>query len=133
MSATEFRFLSVENILQIHDDTITQEGGRHGLRDIALLESAVAMPQSAMFGEYLHPGLSGKAAAYLFHLCQNHPFADGNKRTAVLSLLLFLALNGIPDDTLPPEEDLERVTFAVASSQMSKDQIIEWLQSLGIP
>ena len=132
MSAKDFRFLSVENVLQIHDNTVTQEGGKRGLRDRNLLESAVAIPQSTLFGEYLHPGLSGKAAAYLFHLCQNHPFSDGNKRTAVLSLLLFLALNGIPDDALPPEEDMERVTFAVASSQMTKDQIIEWLQSLGI-
>src|SRR3569832_264121 len=107
MRQGSIRFLSVENVLAIHADTIAEEGGRVGIRDIGLLESAVAMPQATYEGAYLHPDLAAMAAAYLFHLCQNHAFVDGNKRAAAFSTVLFLALNGVPDDALPPETDLE--------------------------
>ena len=128
MKTPEIRFLSLENILFIHEDTIRHEGGSPGIRDIGLLESALAMPQAAMFGEYLHSGRAAMAAAYLFHLCQNHPFVDGNKRTAAFSAALFLALNGVTDDNLPDPEALERVTIAVASGEMSKEAITAWFE-----
>jgi death on curing protein len=127
------RFLSLENVLQIHDDTIRHEGGSPGIRDLALVESAIAMPQAAMFGQYLHPTLSAMAAAYLFHLGQNHGFVDGNKRTAALACLLFLSVNGVADEALPDEEHLERVTLSVASGSMNKEQVTEWLHNLGLP
>lgn len=126
------RFLSVGNVLSIHADTIAQEGGSAGVRDIGLLESAVAMPQATFEGVYLHPGLAGKAAAYLFHLCRNHAFVDGNKRAAAFSTVLFLALNGMPDDALPLESELEHVTLAVARGEMAKADITLWLQSLSM-
>jgi death-on-curing protein len=126
------RFLSIANVLAIHADTIAEEGGSAGVRDIGLLESAVAMPQATYEGAYLHPGVAAMAAAYLFHLCQNHAFLDGNKRTAAFSTVLFLALNGIPDDVLPPESELEHRTLAVARGDMSKTDITLWLQSLSL-
>lgn len=122
------RFLSVENVLAIHQDTIDNEGGRPGIRDVGLLESAVAMPQSQFSGQYLHSGLAAMAAAYLFHLCQNHAFIDGNKRTAAFACLLFLYLNGVAEDALPRPEELERITLSVASSELDKSQLTEWLQ-----
>lgn len=130
MSGRPVRFLSVANVLSIHADTIAEEGGSAGVRDIGLLESAVAMPQATYDGAYLHPSLVAMAAAYLFHLCQNHAFVDGNKRAAAFSTLLFLAFNGIPDDALPQESELERMTLAVACGELSKPGITLWLQSL---
>jgi death-on-curing protein len=120
------RFLSVENILEIHQDTLEHEGGGTGIRDIKLLESAIAMPSSMFDGDYLHPGLGAMAAAYLFHLCQNHPVVDGNKRTAAFASLLFLYLNGVEEHRLPSGEDLEAVTLQVASGTMSKPEVIAW-------
>ena len=132
MTRKSVRFLSVPNVLAIHADTIAEEGGSTGLRDSGLLESAVAMPQATFEGAYLHPDLAAMAAAYLFHLCQNHAFIDGNKRAAAFSAVLFLALNGIPDDALPPEAELERITLAVARGEMTKSEVTLWLQSLSI-
>lgn len=132
MTSNPIRFLSLDNVLHIHTDTIVEEGGSPGVRDMGLLESALAMPQASFSGEYLHPGLAAKAAAYLFHLCQNHPFIDGNKRAAAFSAVLFLALNGIPDESLPSEAELERVTFAVASSEMIKEEVTAWLRGLDL-
>ena len=132
MTARPIRFLSVENVLRIHANTIAEEGGSAGVRDIGLLESAVAMPQATFEGVYLHPGLAAMAAAYLFHLCQNHAFVDGNKRAAAFSTVLFLALNEIPDDALPSETELERVTLEVARGERTKTEVTRWLQSLSI-
>jgi death-on-curing protein len=132
MTERPVRFLSVENVLAIHADTIAEEGGSAGVREIGLLESAVAMPQATFEGAYLHPGLAAMAAAYLFHLCQNHAFVDGNKRAAAFSTVLFLALNGIPDDALPPESDLEHVTLSVARGEMTKTDVTLWLQNLSL-
>ena len=118
------RFLSVEDVLAIHEDTIAHEGGLAGIRDPGLLESAVLMPQQQFGGEYLHPGLAEQAAAYLFHIAQNHPFHDGNKRAAVMAALVFLSVNGVDD--LPPASELEEVVLRVASSAMSKRELTEW-------
>jgi len=130
MRERSVRFLSVENVLAIHADTIAEEGGGTGIRELGLLESAVAMPQATYEGAYLHPDLAAMAAAYLFHLCQNHAFVDGNKRVAAFSTVLFLALNGVTDDALPPETELEHRTLAVARGEMTKTDITLWLQSL---
>ena len=124
------RFLSVENILVLHADTIAEEGGDAGLRAIGLLESAVAMPQATFEGAYLHRGLAAMAAASLFHICQNDAFVDGNKRAAAFSTVLFLAFNGVPDDALPPETEWEHMTLAVACGEMTKTDVTLWLQSL---
>ena len=113
----DLRFLSVEDVLLLHADTITHEGGSAGIRDPGLLEAAVLMPQQQWEGEYLHDSPAAMAAAYLFHLASNHPFVDGNKRAAVLAALVFLDANEPTTNegaALPDPEDLERITMAVA-------------------
>jgi len=86
-------FLSLEEVLRVHVDQLSRYGGSAGLRDEGLLRSALAQPEASFGGEWLHADLAEMAAAYAFHLCQNHPFLDGNKRIAAASAVLFLALN----------------------------------------
>jgi len=124
--SAKFLFLSVEDVLVIHENTIAAEGGLAGLRDAGLLESAVLMPQQQFGGVYLHPDLPAMAAAYLFHIAQNHAFHDGNKRTAALASLVFLDANGVR--TLPPPDALEETTLAVAVGDMSKDELTAWFK-----
>ena len=87
-------FLTLDEVVGIHADQIRRYGGRPGLRDLGPLQSALAMPETTFGGEFLHGTVSEMAAACLFHLACNHPFADGNKRTALMSALVFLGLNG---------------------------------------
>ena len=91
---TDPLFLTLDEVLGIHADQIRRYGGRLGLRDLGLLQSAMAMPETTFEGEFLHGTIFEMAAAYLFHLARKHPFVDGNKRTALLSALVFLGLNG---------------------------------------
>jgi len=120
------RFLSVDDVLAIHEDTIAHEGGVAGIRDPGLLESAVLVPQQRFGGEYLHAGLPAMAAAYLFHIAQNQAFHDGNKRTAALSVLIFLEVNGV--ELLPEPDALERTTPAVADSRCGKQELEQWMR-----
>jgi death-on-curing protein len=119
------QFLSVDDVLALHEDTIAHDGGSPGIRDPGLLESAVLMPQQQFGGEYLHPGLAEQAAAYLFHIAQNHPFVDGNKRVGTLAALVFLSINGA--SRLPPPEELEAMVLEVAASKASKRDLTEWM------
>ncbi|EMG36439.1 death-on-curing family protein [Desulfocurvibacter africanus PCS] len=120
------RFLSVEDVMAIHADTLQIEGGCSGMRDLGLLESAVMMPMQQFSGRYLHPDLASMAAAYLFHLVQNHSFIDGNKRVAAASMLVFLVSNGVE---IPPEpEELEDKTLAVAAGRVGKAELTTWLR-----
>ena len=88
------RHLTAAAVLEIHAEVLRAHGGRPGLRDAPLLESAVAAPQATIEGEPLIADPIEAAAAYLFYLCRNHPFIDGNKRTALAACLVFLAANG---------------------------------------
>lgn len=119
-------FLSVDDVLLIHTDTIDNDGGSHGVRDHGLLDAAVAMPRQQFGGEYLHEDLPAMAAAYMFHIAQNHPFVDGNKRAAVLSALVFLNMNGVRE--LPDPKELESITLQVAASELGKDALIKWIR-----
>ena len=123
MKDKPIRFLSLANVLYIHADTIREEGGNSEIRELGLLESALAMPQATFGGEYLHKGLAGKASAYLFHICQNHAFVDGNKRTVAFSTVLFLALNGVSVEKLLTSEELEKLTLDVANGTMTKQDV----------
>jgi len=87
------RFLSVQRVLALHSLQLKLFGGSEGVRDQSLLESAIAMPATSFGGQYVHADLAEMAAAYLFHLNKNHPFIDGNKRTATAAALVFLKLN----------------------------------------
>ena len=89
---SEPAFLTLDEVLGIHADQIRVYGGASGIRDLALLRSAIAMPATTFDGEYLHPSVFEMAAAYLFHVARNHPFVDWNKRTALMCALVFLGL-----------------------------------------
>lgn len=120
--------LTLEMVLEIHAEAISQFGGSEGLRDRALLESAVAAPQASFGGESPFTDTVDIAAAYLFYLCSNHPFIDGNKRTALGACLVFLRLNGF---TLAPDgDDWENLTLAVAAGAMSRDDATAALRKL---
>jgi death-on-curing protein len=87
-------FLTLDEVLDFHDRQITRYGGSAGIRDLGLLQSALAMPQASFGGVFAHADVFEMAGAYLFHLAKNHPFVDGNKRTAALAAHVFLDLNG---------------------------------------
>lgn len=125
------RFLNVDNVHRLHELTVLNHGGSTGIRDSGLLDAAVAMPMQSFGGEYLHEGVAAMAAAYLFHICQAHAYVDGNKRTAALASLIFLAANGV--DPLPEAEGLEKATLDVASGAMSKGELVEWFQAQVVP
>lgn len=111
--------------MELHSRTIRVHGGLDGVRDAGLLEAAVTMPRQQFGGAYLHDDLAAMAAAYLYHLAQNHAFHDGNKRVASLACLVFLDTNGAP---LPAAAALERVTLAVAGGSMTKIELTDWLR-----
>jgi len=124
------RFLSVEDVLLIHDDTVRHEGGIAGVRDYGMLESAVMMPRQRFEGAYLHRTLADQAAAYLFHLCRNHPFMDGNKRTAAVAALVFLRANGAK--VLPAPAPLEALTMGCAAGEIGKGEVRSFFRRCGI-
>ena len=121
---------TVEAVKAIHKEVLAAHGGSGGLRDAALLESAIAAPQATMMGQPLFSDPVEIAAAYLFYLCRNHPFVDGNKRTALATCLVFLSENGLlPNEQL--DVDLwEELTLSVASSVFDRDQTSESLRVL---
>ncbi len=122
------KFLTVKEIIEIHDGLITAYGGLHGIRDMGLLISAIEMPKAMIFGEYLHESIYDKAAAYLFHIVCNHAFLDGNKRTGAAVTLIFLKQNEIKIKYNIP--DFEEMVCKVAQSQMNKNQISEYLEKV---
>jgi len=120
-------FLTVEELLTIHQRVIAAHGGMLGVRDRGLLESANSMPAAHFGGQYLHPDLASMAAAYLFHLCKNHPFLDGNKRVALAAADVFLELNELLLDAT--DQELELVTLGVADGSISKEQTVEFFKT----
>lgn len=120
--------LTVEIVREIHAAAIAGFGGSDGVRDMALLESAVAAPQATFGGQSPYKDVSEVAAAYLFYLCRNHPFIDGNKRAALGACLVFLRLNGVEPDPDGPE--WEELTLAVGSSAINRDETTRRLRKL---
>ncbi|MGA2592129.1 MAG: type II toxin-antitoxin system death-on-curing family toxin [Bryobacteraceae bacterium] len=120
-------FLSLDEVLEIHEQQIERYGGASGLRDAAGLESAVATPQATSGGEFLHTSIRSMAAAYLFHLCQNHAFLDGNKRVGANAALTFLLMNDWEPTFIP--EELVDIVLSVASGTLSKVRLIEIFES----
>jgi death-on-curing protein len=113
--------------MELHCGQIEAYGGSVGLRSIDLLESAIAQPQATFGGEFLHADIFQMAAAYLFHLVQNHPFVDGNKRIGLEAALVFLELNGLSIAT--SDEKLVELVLGVAQGQIDKQQIAEFFRS----
>ena len=120
-------FLTLQDVLLLHSAQIDQYGGEHGVRDAGLLESAIAQPQAAFGGDFLHGDLFEMAAAYLFHIVQNHPFVDGNKRTGAVAALAFLDFNGIEIDA--PKGSIYDLTMSVATGQAGKTEIAEFFRT----
>jgi len=117
-------FLTTEMVQRIHEDQIQRYGGSLGIRDMGLLESAVAMPQAGSGDQYFHTDLFEMAAAYLFHLVKNHPFADGNKRAGAMAAYAFLELNGKRFDA--PEGEYGDLVLAVAGGKSGKSAVAEF-------
>ena len=128
-----FRHLTVEAVRAIHDEVLKAHGGSPGLRDAALLESAVAAPQASFGGEPLIKDGVEIAAAYLFYLCKNHPFVDGNKRTALASSLVFLESNNLLRDPQRPGRDIgawEALVLDLAASRIDRQETARRLKRL---
>ena len=116
-------FLTLDEVLEIHAKQVELYGGSDGVRDPAGLESAVATPMATFGGEFLHTTIPSMAAAYLFHLCQNHPFVDGNKRTGANAAITFLLINDWELDV--SEDELVDLVLSVTSGAMSKSVLTE--------
>jgi len=121
-------FLTLAEVIEIHNDQIQRYGGHAGIRDMNLLSSAAAMPYASFSGTFLHADIYEMAAAYAFHISQNHPFIDGNKRTALASALVFLELNGTGISY--PEGKLYEAMIKLASGKMSKNEFADVLKKL---
>lgn len=123
-------FLTLAEIIEIHKNQIELYGGTSGIRDFSLLSSAISIPKSTFDGDYLHHDLAEMAAAYIYHLCQNHPFIDGNKRVALVSGLVFLDFNNIIIED--PHRELYRLMMNVASGKNNKNDISLFLRKLSV-
>ena len=121
-------FLTLAEVVEIHKDQINRYGGQMGLRDIRLLESAIAQPEASFGGEWLHTDIYQMAAAYAFHICMNHPFFDGNKRAALASALVFLELNG--KSVRDSHGTLKQVMLKMADGRFGKKEFSEVLENL---
>lgn len=121
-------FLTVADALHIHRNQVDTFGGEHGVRDLGLLESAMAQPHASCSGKFLHPSLFDMAAAYLYHVVRNHPFLDGNKRTGAMLAMVFLDWNGVR--LRPGNEGLVSITFGVAEGRAGKHEVAEFFRSI---
>ena len=119
--------MTLDEVLALHADQVERYGGALGIRDLALLESAIAAPTASYQGEFLHGSLYEMAAAYLFHLVKNHPFVDGNKRVALISTIVFLGFNDLALTAEPDE--LTSLVLGVADGTVSKAEVAVFLKS----
>lgn len=121
------RYLTLGEVVELHRRLLAQSGGGTGLRDLGLLESALAQPRATFDGQDLHPTIVDKAAALCFALVANHPFVDGNKRIGHAAMEVFLVLNGFEiKATVEEQEDL---MLRVASSGLNRAALAAWLDS----
>jgi death-on-curing protein len=124
-------FLTLDEILAIHQDQIARYGGSEGVRDWGMLESAAAMPAAGFGGQFLHTDLCEMAAAYLFHLVQNHPFIDGNKRVGAVAAYVFLSLNNVR--LTADQMAYADMVLSVARGEMPKSAVAEFFRSNTAP
>ncbi|MHC0064560.1 type II toxin-antitoxin system death-on-curing family toxin [Nostoc sp. UIC 10890] len=120
------KFLAISQVLDIHLRQIQRFGGTSGVRDEGLLDSALAQPQATFGGELLHPTIYEQATAYLYHLAMNHPFIDGNKRTAFGVMLTFLNLNGYTLNL--SQEQAYNLVIQVVQKEISKEELSTFLE-----
>jgi death-on-curing protein len=124
-------FLPLSKILELHEQQLRLYGGEPSIRDAGLLESAVAMPMAGFGDSYLHAFPFEMAAAYLYHIVQNHPFVDGNKRTGAVAALVFLEMHEMEIDM--PENLFEQFVRSVATGQVLKPEIAAFLEKHSRP
>ncbi len=125
------RFLTLEQVHALHRQSLERYGGADGLRDAGLLDAAINMPMAQFGGAFLHEDLFEMAAAYLFHLCQNHPYRDGKKRTALAAALVFLHANGY--DCTATNDELEAITLTVARGEADKPTLAAFFRERTAP
>ncbi|MBQ7665313.1 MAG: type II toxin-antitoxin system death-on-curing family toxin [Synergistaceae bacterium] len=123
--------LSLEEVIYIHSEAVRRTGGSDGIRDMGLLESAVNAPFQSFGGYDVYPTIYEKAARLGFGLAQNHAFIDGNKRIAVLAMLMFLKGNNIEIDCT--EFELFSVILKLASSEITFDDLVKWIKNHEVP
>jgi death-on-curing protein len=123
----EVAFLTLDEVVSIHRDQIERYGGSLGVRDWGLLRSAIAMPAATFGGQFLHTDLFEMAAAYLFHIVQNHPFIDGNKRVGAVAADVFLTLNGMR--LVASEDQFADLVLATARGEINKSAIAEFFRN----
>ena len=121
------KFIPKNIILYFHEQLIKTYGGTQGIRDEKMLESALEEPKTTHEGNYLHNTLMEMAAAYGFHLCNNHPFVDGNKRIALVSMDVFLQKNGY--EITATEKDTYKIMILLSSGKISKKELTTWLEN----
>ena len=119
-------YLTIEQVIELHDEMLKRYGGLPGIRDKNLLWSAIDAPKAAMFGQEMYPSVYEKAAAYLYHLVCNHPFNDANKRTGFAVTLVFLEVNSAKQAF--QKEDLENLVIEVAKGKETKERITKFLK-----
>jgi death on curing protein len=120
------RYLTLEEVLELHRRLIAQSGGAMGIRDQGALESAVAQPRMSFGGEDLYPGLAEKGSALGFSLIKNHPFVDGNKRIGHAAMETFLVLNG--QEIAASVDEQEKIILEVAAGKLDRNSFMEWLR-----
>lgn len=123
----EIEFLPKHIIIYFHQQIISLYGGTLGLRDEGLLDSALEQPRAMFDGSYLHDSLVKMAAAYGFHICNNHPFIDGNKRVALVAMDAFLQKNGF--EISSSEKDVYEIMMKLASGTITKADLTDWLEA----
>lgn len=122
------KFLALSEILLIHEVQIARFGGMNGIRDEGLLESALAQPKATFGGELLHTTIHEQAGAYLYHIAKNHPFIDGNKRTAFAAMDVFLRMNSYALKLT--DEQSYRLVLQVVQGDLSKEELAACLQQV---
>jgi death-on-curing protein len=121
------RFLTVDELLELHRLALAQSGGAAGVRDLGALQSAAAQPSMTFGGQELYPSLAEKASALAFSLIMNHPFVDGNKRVGHAAMETFLVLNG--HELRAAVDEQEEVILRVAAGAMSRESFTAWVAS----
>ena len=120
-------FLTLDDIIESHQNQIDTYGGSHGIRDIGLLESAIAQPEASFGGQYLHADIFEMAAAYIYHLVMNHPFVDVNKRVGLEAALIFLEINN--ENLKASDQELIDLVLKTTAGQVGKREIAEFFRS----
>ena len=123
-------YLTADQVLDLHAEALAL-GGSEGLRSAHLLHSAIAQPEQTAFGEDAYPTIPDKAAAYGFFVAKNHPFVDGNKRTAEAAMLVFLELNGF--DFIDDQDSIADTFENMAAGEMDQDTFFDWVREKSRP